>query len=60
MSVLIKNSKKRYTNDDVDEESKAKAILELKKELIKGENSAKEKGYVEFSEVLKLLGVENE
>ncbi len=57
---LTKNGRGRYAIVDIDEFEKMQATLKLIEELIKGEMSAKEKGYTEFSKVLKLLGVENE
>ena len=43
----------------MDEFEKTQATLKLMGELVKGEMSAKEKSYTEFSEVAKLLGVDN-
>ena len=56
---LTKNGRGRYAIVDMDEFEQTQATLKLLGELVKGEMSAKEKGYTEFSEVAKLLGVDN-
>ena len=56
---LTKNGRGRYAIVDMDEFEKTQATLKLMGELVKGEMSAKEKSYTEFSEVAKLLGVDN-
>ena len=56
---LTKNGRGRYAIVDMDEFEKTQATLKLLGELVKGEMSAQEKGYTEFSEVAKLLGVDN-
>ena len=56
---LTKNGRGRYVIVDMDEFEKTQAALKLMGELVKGEMSAKKKGYTEFSEVAKLLGVDN-
>ena len=56
---LTKNGRGRYAIVDMDEFEKTQATLKLLGELVKGEMSAKEKGYTDFSEVAKLLGVDN-
>ena len=56
---LTKNGRGRYAIVDMDEFEKTQATLKLMGELVKGEMSSKEKGYTEFSEVAKLLGVDN-
>lgn len=56
---LTKNGRGRYVIMDMDEFEKTQATLKLMGELVKGEMSAKEKGYTDFSEVAKLLGVDN-
>ena len=56
---LTKNGRGRYAIVDMDEFEKTQATLKLLGELVKGEMSAKEKGYADFSEVAKLLGADN-
>lgn len=56
---LTKNGRGRYAIVDMDEFEKTQATLKLLGELVKGEMSAKEKDYTDFSEVAKLLGVDN-
>ena len=56
---LTKNSKGRYAIVDIKDYEKTKSIIKLMGELSKGEKAAQEKGWVEISEVEKLLGVEN-
>ena len=56
---LTKNGRGRYAIVDMDEFEKTQATLKLLGELVKGGMSAKEKGYTDFSEVAKLLGVDN-
>lgn len=54
---LTKNGRGRYAIVDMEEYEKTRAVLKLMSELAKGEQSAHEKGWLEFSEVEKLLGV---
>ena len=56
---LTKNGRGRYAIVDMDEFEKTQATLKLLGELVKGEMSAKVKVYTDFSEVAKLLGVDN-
>lgn len=57
---LTKNGRGRYAIVDIEEYEKTKAILKLMEELSKGEQSGKEKGWTELSEVEKMLGIINE
>jgi prevent-host-death family protein len=56
---LTKNGRGRYAIVDMEEFEKTQATLKLMSELAKGEASAKEKGYIDISEVEALLGVGN-
>ena len=56
---LTKNGRGRYAIVDMEEFERTQATLKLMSELAKGEASAKEKGYVELSEVEALLGGNN-
>lgn len=56
---LTKNGRGRYAIVDIEDFEKMHATLRLMSELAKGESSAKEKGYVDMSEVEELLGVGN-
>ena len=53
---LTKNGRGRYAIVDMEEFEKTQATLKLMSELAKGEASAKEKGYMDISEVEALLG----
>jgi antitoxin Phd len=50
---LTKNGRGRYVILDIDEFEKIKAELKLMSELEKGERSAREKGWIDFSEIEK-------
>lgn len=56
---LTKNGRGRYAIVDMEEYEKTKAVLKLMGELSKGEQSGKEKGWTELTEVEKMLGVAN-
>ena len=56
---LTKNGRGRYAIVDMEEYEKTKAIIKLMGELSKGEQSGKEKGWTDFDEVKKMLGVAN-
>ncbi len=56
---LTKNGRGRYAIVDMEEYEKTKAIIKLMGELSKGEQSGKEKGWTDFAEVEKMLGVAN-
>ncbi|MGN0636587.1 MAG: type II toxin-antitoxin system prevent-host-death family antitoxin [Acutalibacteraceae bacterium] len=57
---LTKNGRGRYAIVDIEEYEKTKAVLKLMKELSKGEQSGKEKGWTDFADVEKMLGVVND
>lgn len=48
---LTKNGRGRYVIVDMEDYEKTQAMLKLMSELVKGEASAKEKGYVDISDV---------
>lgn len=54
---LTKNGRGRYVIMDIDEFEKTQAALKLMGELSKGEQSAKEKGWVDIADVETMLGV---
>ena len=56
---LTKNGRGRYAIVDMEEYEKTKAIIKLMGELSKGEQAGKEKGWTDFAEVEKMLGVAN-
>ncbi|MBE6579689.1 MAG: type II toxin-antitoxin system prevent-host-death family antitoxin [Clostridia bacterium] len=56
---LTKNGRGKYAIVDMEEFEKTQAALKLLNELVKGELSAKEKGYTPLAEVEALLGVTN-
>lgn len=56
---LTKNGRGRYAIVDIEEYEKTKAIIKLMGELSKGEQAGKEKGWTDFAEVEKMLGVAN-
>lgn len=56
---LTKNGRGRYAIVDMEEFEKTQATLKLMSELVKGEASAGEKGYIDISEVEALLGAAN-
>ena len=56
---LTKNGRGRYVIVDMEEYEKIQATLKLMSELAKGEDSAKEQGYLDISDVEELLGVKN-
>lgn len=56
---LTKNGRGRYAIVDMEEYEKTKAIIKLMGELSKGEQAGKEKGWTDFTEVEKMLGVAN-
>ena len=53
---LTQNGRGRYVIIDIDEYEKIKATLKLMCELEKGEQSAREKGWIDFSEIEKEFG----
>ena len=56
---LTKNGRGRYAIVDMEEYEKTKAIIKLMGELSKGEQAGKEKGWTDFAEAEKMLGVAN-
>jgi len=54
---LTKNGRGKYAIVDMEEFEKTQSTLKLLGELARGEASAKEKGYIDISEVEKLLGL---
>lgn len=56
---LTKNGRGRYAIVDMEEYEKTKAIIKFMGELSKGEQAGKEKGWTDFAEVEKMLGVAN-
>ena len=54
---LTKNGRRRYVIIDIDEFEKAQSALKLMGELSKGEQSAKEKGWMDISDVETKIGV---
>jgi prevent-host-death family protein len=56
---LTKNGRGKYAIVDMEEYEKTKAIIKLMSELSNGEQSGKEKGWTDISEVEKALGAEN-
>lgn len=56
---LTKNGRGRYAILDMEEYEQTQAVLKLMGELAKGEQAAKNHGWVDAGDVAKLLGVEN-
>ena len=56
---LTKNGRGRYAIVDMEAYEETKAIIKLMGELSKGEQAGKEKGWTDFAEVEKMLGVAN-
>ena len=56
---LTKNGRGRYAIVDIEEYEKTRAIIKLMEELSKGERAGKEKGWTDFADVEKMLGVAN-
>ena len=56
---LTKNGRGRYVIVDIEEYEKTKAIIKLMGELSRCEQAGKEKGWTDFAEVEKMLGVAN-
>ena len=56
---LTKNGRGRYAIVDIAEYEKTKAIIKLMSELNKGETTAKANGWMNISDVEKMLGVTN-
>lgn len=56
---LTKNGRGRYAIVDIEEYEKTRAVIKLMSELAKGEQSGKEKGWTDLSDVEEMLGVSN-
>lgn len=56
---LTKNGRGRYAIVDMDEYEKYQATIKLMSELLKGEVSSREKGYINIEEIEDILGVGN-
>lgn len=57
---LTKNGRGRYAIVDIEEYEKTRAVLKLMGNLAKGEKSAEQHGWLDFGEVEKMLGADNE
>lgn len=57
---LTKNGRGRYAIVDMDEYERTQALLKLMSELAKGEQSAREKGWLSLSEVEKQFGISHD
>jgi len=56
---LTKNGRGRYAIVDMEEFEKTQARLKLMSELVKGEASAREKGYIDIADVEAMLGIKD-
>ena len=56
---LTKNGRGRYVIIDIEEYEKMQSVIKLIGELSAGEEAAKAKGFVDISDVEKLLGADN-
>ena len=56
---LTKNGRGRYAIVDMEEYEKTRAVIKLMGELSKGEQSGKEKGWTDFADAEKMLGLAN-
>ena len=57
---LTKNGRGKYAIVDMIEYEKMQATIKLMNELIKSESNAEKSGYIDLSEVEKILGVKND
>lgn len=57
---LTKNGRGRYVIVDMEDYEKTQAALKLMGELSRGERAAKDHGWMDISEVEKLLGVKDD
>lgn len=57
---LTKNGRGRYAIVDIDDYEKTKAELQLMAELAKGEQSARDQGWISDADVVKALGLGDE
>jgi len=56
---LTKNGRGRYAIVDIEDYEKMQAVFKLMGELVKGERSGNEKGWVQIADVEKELGIAN-
>jgi len=56
---LTKNGRGRYAIVDIEEYERMQSVIKLMSELRDGEESAKENGWTDISDVEKMLGAEN-
>ena len=56
---LTKNGRGKYAIVDIEEYEKMQSVIKLMSELSDGEKSAKAKGFVDITDVEKMLGVNN-
>lgn len=57
---LTKNGRGKYAIVDIEEYEETRAVVRLFKELSKGEESGENKGWSDFADVEKMLGVAND
>ncbi len=56
---LTKNGRGRYAIVDMEDYEKTQAVLKLMRALAKGEQSGREKGWVDLADAEKALGISN-
>lgn len=56
---LTKNGRSRYAIVDIEDYEKTQAVLKLMSEIAKGEQSGREKGWVNLTDAEKELGISN-
>ena len=56
---LTKNGRGRYAIVDMEEYERTNAIMKLMADLEHGRASGREKGYIDFDDVLKSLGIDD-
>ena len=56
---LTKNGRGRYAIVDIEDYEKTQAVLKLMSEIAKGEQSGREKGWVNLTDAEKELGISN-
>ena len=57
---LTKNGRGRYAIVDINDYERTQAKIQLMSELVKGEKSGREKGWLHMGEVERNLGLQNE
>lgn len=57
---LTKNGRGKYAIVDIEEYEKTRAVMKLMSELSKGEQSGKEKGFLDISDAERAFGINNE